>query len=54
MLVNVRNVSAHHARLWNKKLRIAAKMPQKTLYPWVSPSKNLSGDNFYSVYCVLY
>ena len=54
MLVYVRNVSAHHARLWNKKLRIAAKMPQKTLYPWVSPSKNLSGDNFYSVYCVLY
>lgn len=53
MLVYVRNVSAHHARLWNKKLRIAAKMPQKTLYPWVSPSKNLSGDNFYSVYCVL-
>ena len=53
MLVYVRNVSAHHARLWNKKLRIAAKMPQKTLYPWVSPSKNLSGDKFYSVYCVL-
>ena len=53
MLVYVRNVSAHHARLWNKKLRIAAKMPQKTIYPWVSPSINLSGDNFYSVYCVL-
>lgn len=52
-LVYVRNVSAHHARLWNKKLRIAAKMPQKTLNQWVTQSNNLTGDNFFSVYCII-
>ena len=52
-LVYVRNISAHHARLWNKKLRIAAKMPHKTLFQWVTPTVNLTGDNFYSVFCII-
>ena len=52
-LVYIRNVSAHHARLWNKKLRIAAKMPQRTAYKWVKQTPNLTGDNFYSAFCII-
>lgn len=33
----VRNICAHHSRLWNKQLRITPKtLPSKTIKPWLS------------------
>jgi hypothetical protein len=33
-LVYVRNICAHHARFWNKELRISAKIPKKPVNEW--------------------
>ncbi|HCC38129.1 MAG TPA: CAAX protease [Treponema sp.] len=33
-LVYVRNICAHHARLWNKDFRVSARIPQKPFYCW--------------------
>ena len=35
-LVYVRNICAHHARLWNKDLRIPVKLPKKTDHAWLA------------------
>jgi abortive infection bacteriophage resistance protein len=35
-LVYVRNICAHHARLWNKELAIPVKLPKKTTYAWLT------------------
>lgn len=35
-IVYVRNICAHHSKLWNKTLRIQALFPRKTLHPFIS------------------
>lgn len=37
-IVYVRNICAHHSRLWNKSLRIKPLYPRKTEYAFLSPS----------------
>ncbi len=40
-IVYVRNICAHHSRLWNKNLRIRPLVPQNTLHPFLScPMQN--------------
>lgn len=51
-LVYVRNISAHHARLWNKKLRIAAKLPMNPTFTWYSASV-IKSDSFFVVFCII-
>jgi abortive infection bacteriophage resistance protein len=38
-LVYVRNICAHHARLWNKELRVPVKLPKKTANKWLVAQK---------------
>jgi len=51
-LVYVRNICAHHARLWNKGLRIPVKLPKVTDRTWLF-SPNLSNDKIYVVLAVI-
>lgn len=51
-LVYVRNISAHHARLWNKKLRIAAKLPINPKYTWFNSSP-IQPDSFFAIFCII-
>jgi abortive infection bacteriophage resistance protein len=37
-LVYVRNICAHHSRIWNKELRIPVKLPKKTANVWLADS----------------
>ena len=51
-LVYVRNICAHHARLWNKGLRIPIKLPKVTDRTWLV-SSDLSNDKIYVVLAVI-
>ena len=51
-LVYVRNICAHHARLWNKDLRIPVKLPKKTANKWLS-SVNVTNRKVYIVLAVI-
>jgi abortive infection bacteriophage resistance protein len=51
-LVYVRNICAHHARLWNKELRIPVKLPKKTANKWlVEP--NVTNRKVYIVLAII-
>ena len=45
-LAYVRNICAHHARLWNKDLRISVKMPIKVVNKWLS-LQNMANNKTY-------
>jgi len=47
-LVYVRNICAHHARLWNKDLSITVKLPKKTAHAWLATG-NLTDRKIYVV-----
>ena len=51
-LVYVRNICAHHARLWNKRLRIPVKLPKVTDRTWLF-TPNLPNDKIYIVLAVI-
>ena len=51
-LVYVRNICAHHTRLWNKDLRIPVKLPRKTANRWLS-SRNITGRKIYVVLVII-
>jgi abortive infection bacteriophage resistance protein len=51
-LVYTRNICAHHARLWNKDLRIPVKLPKKTTNKWLSVS-NLANRKIYVVLAII-
>jgi len=45
----VRNIIAHHSRLWNRKLTITAKKPRRIKYQWVENKQY----NAHSIYAFL-
>jgi abortive infection bacteriophage resistance protein len=47
-LVYVRNICAHHARLWNKDLRIPVKLPKKITHVWLAGA-NITDRKVYVV-----
>lgn len=50
-LVYVRNICAHHSRLWNRELRIRPLLPRKTTYPFIiTPCRN---TRVYYVLCII-
>jgi abortive infection bacteriophage resistance protein len=51
-LVYVRNICAHHARFWNKDLRIPVKLPRKTANKWLS-TPNLTDRKVYIVLTII-
>ena len=51
-LVYIRNICAHHVRLWNKDLRIKVKLPIKTTNRWLSNS-NITSNKIYTVLAII-
>jgi abortive infection bacteriophage resistance protein len=51
-LVYVRNICAHHARLWNKELRIPVKLPKKTANTWLA-YPNVTNRKVYIVLAII-
>lgn len=52
-LLYVRNICAHHARLWNKELQIYPKNPYSPRFQWLSQSslKSINQKSTYMVLC---
>lgn len=48
----VRNVCAHHARIWNRHMAVPIKTPHKSP-EWNEPAYPVTTDRIYSVLCVL-
>ena len=51
MLSYVRNVCAHHARLWNRTLTVKPKLPRRTIHRWLA-NPRIADDRLYSVLAV--
>ena len=51
-LVYIRNLCAHHSRVWNRIMTVTATVPNTTTYQWISnpPSKP---DKIYTTACIL-
>ena len=51
MLSYVRNVCAHHARLWNRTLTVRPILPRRTVHRWLA-NPRIADDRLYSVLAV--
>lgn len=51
-IVYVRNICAHHSRLWNKTLRIQPLFPRKTAHTFISSP--VRSDRVYYVLCIIH
>jgi abortive infection bacteriophage resistance protein len=47
-IVGVRNICAHHARLWNRRFTISPKIPKIHKYPFLK-NKNIYGNKLYAI-----
>ena len=53
-VVSIRNVCAHHERLWNRKLRIQPLFPRRTQHTWLA-NKTVSNNRlFYALSMLIY
>jgi abortive infection bacteriophage resistance protein len=50
-IVYVRNICAHHGRLWNRTLRIMPLFPRRTIYPFIANS--VANNRLYYVLCII-
>lgn len=64
-IVYVRNVCAHHSRLWNRVMRISPQIPLTPTYPWISvtsipnpiagrPSVGLNNRTYFLLSMIIY
>jgi len=51
-LVYLRNICAHHARLWNREMSIQPMIPHKTTFPWLN-NKTINNKRFYFMLSIL-
>ena len=51
-IVSIRNVCAHHERLWNRKLRIQPLFPRKTHHTWLM-DKHVGNNRIYYVFSMM-
>ena len=49
--VYVRNICAHHSRLWNKTLRVTGAFPRRTAMPFIQT--NVQNDKVYYILCLV-
>ncbi|GAB3465148.1 Abi family protein [Azotobacter salinestris] len=53
-LTTVRNICAHHARLWNRELGIRPELPKKPAFPWPEQLRRPGAHNrMFPVLCIL-
>lgn len=53
-IVYVRNVCAHHSRLWNKEIRISPNRPKKTKHLWLNDLEIRNDKLFYFLSMIIY
>ena len=53
-LVYIRNVCAHHARLWNKPLQIQPLFPRRTQHTWLTNTTVNNNRLFYALSMIIY
>lgn len=53
-MVYIRNVCAHHSRLWNRPLGIQPLFPRKTAYVWLSDTEICNNRIYYILSMVIY
>lgn len=53
-LSNVRNICAHHGRLWNRRLVKAPKLPKRTLNTWLGSQPADAQKSYTVLSCILY
>jgi abortive infection bacteriophage resistance protein len=51
-LVYIRNICAHHARLWNKELRVPVKLPKRTAGKWLS-NPDVANNKVYIILAII-
>jgi abortive infection bacteriophage resistance protein len=54
MLTYVRNLCAHHSRLWNRELGIQPALLLKPKHPWIQPSYTNNRRMYYVLCCLRY
>jgi abortive infection bacteriophage resistance protein len=53
-LTTIRNICAHHARLWNRELGIRPELPKKTGFSWpLALLQQAQHPRIFSVLCIL-
>ena len=53
-LTYIRNVCAHHARLWNKPLQIQPLFPRRTQHTWLTDRTASNNRVFYALSMIIY
>ncbi len=51
-IVYLRNVCAHHSRLWNRAMSIQPIIPRRTYYPWLN-NQSIDNNNSYFILAML-
>lgn len=51
---NVRNICAHHSRLWNRKLTVMPKLPRRATHTWLVNTHGLKHKPYVVLSCLLY
>lgn len=51
-IVYVRNLCAHHSRLWNRELRISPNIPRKLKLNWLQQN-NVTNNKLFIVLCII-
>ena len=51
-IVYLRNVCAHHSRLWNRAMSIQPIIPRRTYFPWLN-NKSIENNNSYFILSML-
>jgi abortive infection bacteriophage resistance protein len=50
---HVRNICAHHSRLWNRQITIIPIFPQRPAAPWVSPKMLAESHKIFAALCCI-
>lgn len=53
-IVYLRNVCAHHSRLWNRDMRIRPVIPKKTTYQWLVTQNTSNKKTFFVLSMIIY
>jgi abortive infection bacteriophage resistance protein len=53
-LAYIRNVCAHHARLWNRPLQIQPLFPRRTHHTWLADRNTANNRLFYALSMIIY
>lgn len=53
-VTTVRNICAHHSRLWNRNLPTPPKLLKKASLPWITKEHQVDVNSFYAVFLLMY